>query len=140
MPRYLIDSAEQAFEDIERGASEHVVLHGDLHHENILFDQRSGWVAIDPKGVIGPHCLEMARYLLNYLPEDVPLARGEEVIRARLDVFAAELGYPWRTLAACGLVDCILGLCWAFEEEGDLGPYWQHGVQLAHVLQRLFET
>ena len=29
------------------------LLHGDLHHDNILFDTNRGWVAIDPKGVVG---------------------------------------------------------------------------------------
>jgi len=29
------------------------LLHGDLHHDNVLFDSRRGGLAIDPKGVIG---------------------------------------------------------------------------------------
>ncbi|WP_373298360.1 aminoglycoside phosphotransferase family protein [Paludibacterium paludis] len=31
----------------------HRLLHGDLHHDNVLFDSSHGWLAIDPKGVIG---------------------------------------------------------------------------------------
>jgi len=27
------------------------VLHGDIHHQNILEDDRGNWRAIDPKGL-----------------------------------------------------------------------------------------
>ena len=33
-----------------------MLLHGDLHHWNILSDADRGWMAIDPKGVIGASC------------------------------------------------------------------------------------
>jgi streptomycin 6-kinase len=43
-------------------ANPHAVrpLHGDLHHDNILFGPR-GWLAIDPKGVLGDLCLDPRR-------------------------------------------------------------------------------
>ncbi|MGA2952618.1 MAG: aminoglycoside phosphotransferase family protein, partial [Caulobacteraceae bacterium] len=37
-----------------------VVLHGDLHHDNVLDDGRGGWRAIDPKGLIGERAFEYA--------------------------------------------------------------------------------
>ena len=52
MPRHLLDRAEAAFEEIQRSSNADVVLHGDLHHENMLLDAESGWTAIDPKGKI----------------------------------------------------------------------------------------
>ena len=39
-------------------------LHGDLHHDNVLDAQR-GWLAIDPKGVIGDRAYEVANLLRN---------------------------------------------------------------------------
>jgi streptomycin 6-kinase len=30
-----------------------VVLHGDMHHHNVLYFGSRGWLAIDPKGLIG---------------------------------------------------------------------------------------
>jgi streptomycin 6-kinase len=32
---------------------EKVVLHGDMHHGNVLNFGSRGWLAIDPKGLIG---------------------------------------------------------------------------------------
>ena len=136
MPRDLIDRAEEAFEEIERAATEHVVLHGDLHHENILLDDRSGWTAIDPKGVIGAPCLEVGRFMQNQLPRGAQAERREEMVRERVQVLSAELGYSTETVAASSLVDCVLSHCWGFEEDG-LGPNWHEGIELARLLCRM---
>ncbi len=46
----------------------HVVLHGDIHHENIL-DSARGWLAIDPKGRLGPPVYDYANLFLNPIHE-----------------------------------------------------------------------
>ncbi len=40
------------------------VLHGDIHHENIIESPR-GWLAIDPKGLYGERAYDAANTLLN---------------------------------------------------------------------------
>ena len=40
-------------------------LHGDIHHCNILRSARRGWLAIDPKGILGPRVYEYANTLCN---------------------------------------------------------------------------
>lgn len=47
-----------------------VVLHGDLHHGNILFQPQRGWVAIDPKGLYGESTFDMVNILFN--PKSLP--------------------------------------------------------------------
>jgi streptomycin 6-kinase len=44
-------------------------LHGDLHHENIMFGPR-GWLAIDPKGVLGDPAFDAANFFYNPLGHD----------------------------------------------------------------------
>jgi streptomycin 6-kinase len=41
------------------------VLHGDLHHENILYSDVNGWVAIDPKALYGDRAFDFANILCN---------------------------------------------------------------------------
>lgn len=43
---------------------EPVLLHGDLHHYNIL-QRQSEWLAIDPKGIIGEREFEIGTFLKN---------------------------------------------------------------------------
>jgi streptomycin 6-kinase len=133
MPRDLIDRAEAAFDALLRQSEGDVVLHGDLHHENILLDAERGWIAIDPKGVIGPRTLELGRYVQNQLPEDGTPAQRERVVRARVRILSEELGYAPEVVAAAALVDCILGHCWCFEDTA-LGPYWYQGIELGRLL------
>ena len=42
-----------------------VVLHGDLHHENVLDAGERGWLVIDPKGVLGERTYEFATTIIN---------------------------------------------------------------------------
>ena len=61
------DKAENIFFDIEKMNYRKVLLHGDLHHQNILFNENKGWKAIDPKGIIGVPVMELARFLDNQI-------------------------------------------------------------------------
>lgn len=44
---------------------EPVVLHGDLHHGNVLDFGERGWLAIDPKGVLGESAFDYCNALCN---------------------------------------------------------------------------
>ena len=137
MPRDLLEKAECAFAQIERAATGVVVLHGDLHHQNILLDDETGWTVIDPKGGIGPRCLEVGRFLQNRLPDTSPKEHRQEMVNERLDILSDELGYSREMLAACGLVDCVLSRCWMFEDEGELGDHWDVGIELARIFSSI---
>jgi|SRR5471030_95286 len=47
------------------------VLHGDLHHENILDGGVRGWLAIDPKGYQGERTFDFANLFCNPRPRPV---------------------------------------------------------------------
>ena len=46
-------------------ARETTVLHGDLHHGNVLDAGERGWVAIDPKGLLGDRAFDYVNLLRN---------------------------------------------------------------------------
>lgn len=50
---------------IEETKDTFMPLHGDIHHGNILWSSRRGWLAIDPKGINGPRIYEYANMLCN---------------------------------------------------------------------------
>src|SRR5690606_27850285 len=64
-------------------------LHGDLHHDNILEGPR-GWLAIDPKGVLGDPAFDAANLFFNPL-DRADLCMNPERIASMADVFARRL-------------------------------------------------
>lgn len=74
--RALLDDRDDRFAQARRYAQEllqrneePVLLHGDVHAENLLTSPR-GWLFIDPKGVIGPRAFDHANIFTNWtLPE-----------------------------------------------------------------------
>ncbi len=70
----------------EPGASDLVVLHGDLHHDNVLDFGDDGWLAIDPKYLVGHRVFDYTNILCN---PDQSLAEARFERRVQL---LAELG------------------------------------------------
>lgn len=51
--------------DLLNRPQEITVLHGDIHHDNILDFGSCGWLAIDPKGLIGERGFDYANLFYN---------------------------------------------------------------------------
>src|SRR5690606_30028264 len=83
IPKTIFETAEGIFKEFLQENKEQVLLHGDLHNDNILLSQR-GWLAIDPKGIVGEREFELGAYLRNPyydLPKD---CNHKEVEKARI--------------------------------------------------------
>jgi len=113
----VLDAPKRALaEDLCRRSSGDVVLHGDLHHDNILRAGAGDWLAIDPKGVIGPREAEPAAFLRN--PRDELLASADPVglSRTRARVMARVLVQEPSLLLGWAYVLGVLAAIWAAED------------------------
>ena len=101
----------------------HALLHGDLHHENIL-REGNRWVAIDPKGVIGPVPLECGRIMHNFMQDelDAPLTFEDRIaiLSRRFAIASTVLPYNARQIAHITFIDAALSTCWSLNA-GDEG-------------------
>lgn len=87
-----------------------VPLHGDLHHDNILSSDR-GWLAIDPKGLIGDPAYEVANAFRN--PHSATnLAADPRRIAQMADIFAARLGFNRKRVLGYAAAHSGLSVCW----------------------------
>ncbi|WP_283194200.1 aminoglycoside phosphotransferase family protein [Rhizobium sp. AN80A] len=81
------------------------VLHGDIHHGNILDFEEHGWLAIDPKGLTGERGFDYANIFAN--PELSTVTDPNRLRRQLLVISAAASLEPERLLrwiaAYCGL-------------------------------------
>lgn len=85
-------------------------LHGDLHHDNILSSPR-GWLAIDPKGLVGDPVYEVASSFIN--PMDAPnlVTDARRVIRLS-ELYEARLGYGRKRMLGYAATHAALSACW----------------------------
>jgi streptomycin 6-kinase len=87
-----------------------IPLHGDLHHDNVLGSDR-GWLAIDPKGLIGDPHYETANAFRN--PHGaLKLAADPRRIAAMADIFAARLGLNRKRILGFAAAHSGLSACW----------------------------
>ncbi|RKS68872.1 streptomycin 6-kinase [Actinomadura pelletieri DSM 43383] len=118
LPRHLVERAAKLFEELCGDATERVVLHGDLHHDNVLRAEREPWLAIDPHGYVGDPGYETGALLYNPDPADRDTALLK-LVPARIEQLADALGLPRERVEAWGFVVCVLSEVWTTEDGGD---------------------
>lgn len=116
-----------------------LLLHGDLHHDNILHCADGRYRVIDPKGVIGPTLFDLPRFLRNEPYAAFP--HPEEHLWAAVDFLAGRTGYPPADVARSFYVDTVMGLCWSVEDGAPAGEYpaMEETARLAASLLAMYE-
>ncbi|UVI27263.1 aminoglycoside phosphotransferase family protein [Paenibacillus spongiae] len=115
---HFMEIAEKLFQEIQVLRRFPKLLHGDLHHENILQDSRGHWKAIDPKGVIGTPCMESARFIVNQVWK-VPDNEKSRSLAAMTKKFSDAFNESPRIIAIGAFIDLVLILCCMYENNDD---------------------
>jgi streptomycin 6-kinase len=134
----LVREARTVYEELVSSQRETMLLHGDLQHYNVLFDQRRGWVAIDPKGVVGE--LEYEIGALQRNPGEQPdLLSDRATVERRLKILTGLLPLdPARTLK-WAFAQAILSAIWTVEDGFPLEPN-NSALRLANSLRSMIHA
>lgn len=109
------------------------LLHGDLHHHNVLFDSHRGWLAVDAKGVIGELEFETGAILRNpYQRPEIFTRRA--TIERRVRRLAAKLNLDQSRVLAWGFAQAVLAAAWC-AEDGEADGFARSCLELAEVLR-----
>lgn len=92
------------------------VLHGDLHHENILHSAKRGWLAIDPKHLIGERTFDFANIFCNPTQE---VAVDERRLKRQLKVVAKAAQLPEKQLLKWVAAWAGLSASWTLDDGDD---------------------
>ena len=130
----LFSQAENVAQEIMQEEHRPTLIHGDLHHFNIL-SSGSSWMAIDPKGVIGPAAYEVGPFLLNPAGEINRRPDAARLMRNRIAILGEILGIDAERIRRCGLTHAVLSAVWSVEEGGD----WKPAMEVAGLLAGLSE-
>jgi streptomycin 6-kinase len=115
IPVGLVEQGQRFYFDLCASQRNVRLLHGDLQHYNVLFDSDRGWLAIDPKGVIGEIEYEIGAGLRN--PYEKPeLFASPKTIERRLRCFEAKLKLDYARMLAWGFAQAVLSAIWTIED------------------------
>jgi streptomycin 6-kinase len=83
----LVDAAVAALEELAPTQGEQVLIHQDLHADNVLAAQREPWLVIDPKPLVGEREFSLAPIIRSF-----ELGHSGRAVVERLDRLSSELG------------------------------------------------
>lgn len=116
LPPGLVQFAVEVWIELERTQTlSPTLLHGDLHHGNVL-ECGDGVKAIDPMGVVGDPGFEV--YALLHNPVGATLEQRLALWPSRIKRVASITGIPQSRLLAYGFVGSVLSCCWSAEGGG----------------------
>ncbi len=133
-PQRLVEQAENLFAELIPSMGDVVVLHGDLHHDNILAATREPWLVIDPKGIVGEPAYEIGAFLRNPVPDIFTFSELHKYTEQRAAIFAEMLNLDRQRLIGWGLAQAVLSSWWSYES-GD--GNWADVLQCAQVLSKM---
>jgi streptomycin 6-kinase len=115
IPRDVVEEGQRRFLALAGSQQATRLLHGDLHHSNILLDSTRGWLAIDPKGVVGETEYELGAVLRNPIERpEVFLSRS--TVEKRLSQFANKLRVDIDRAVGWAFAQAVLSALWSIED------------------------
>ena len=127
----LMDYSLGLSKDLCASMGDSVLLHGDLHHDNILSSTRVPYLAIDPKGLIGEREYECGALIRNPITKIKGISGLPRFLNRRLDQIAAETGFDRQRIQQWSIVQAVLAAFWQIEDQGG---NWQEWIKCAEAL------
>lgn len=117
LPTVMLDKARILRDRLCISSGPDILLHGDLHHGNIL-QHWNHWVAIDPKGVKGEACYEAGAFIRNPIDliSAMPRHQAQRIVEFRIEKMAHFFGVDQKRLAQWCFVQAVLAWIWAFQD------------------------
>ena len=133
LPEKLLSEAESMFAWLLSTSERSMLLHGDLHHDNILSAGRAQWLVIDPKGVVGDPGYDLGAFLYNPIPGLLSMPDPVGVIDQRLDQLSEGLKMDRSRVRGWGFAQAMLSACWSIDD----GIDHSHSLSCAEMLASL---
>ncbi len=133
IPSNYLKKARYLRDQLLNASTQSILLHGDLHHDNIL-QQGEDWIVIDPKGVIGDPIYDKIGCLIReplseFLKQPQPL----DILRSRLKIIANYSDLDPMKIWEWSFIQSVLACCWSLEDH-------QQPIELLHFIELLMNN
>ncbi|MEX0750504.1 MAG: aminoglycoside phosphotransferase family protein [Dehalococcoidia bacterium] len=116
LPARLVAMAEHTYGDLVASSAPPVLLHGDLHHENMLHAANGRWLAIDPQGVVGEPVYDTGALLRNPHEWLAGAADPARLLSRRVTILAERLGFDRQRILDWAMAQAVLSAWWHIED------------------------
>ncbi len=120
-PQKLVERVEALLPELFADSTPLTLLHGDFHHYNIL-KHGERWLAIDPKGVVGPRGYECGPFLMNPLGF-IHRADAKKQTQKRVAILNEQLNLEKELIKNWAICHSLLSGWWDLAEDNSGAEY-----------------
>jgi len=108
------------------------LLHGDIHHTNILKSSSRGWLSIDPQSIFGERIYDVANAFFN--PDNRPaFVESRDRIKSLVNIFSERLKTHRRRILEFAYVHGGLSSSWQLDD----GENPQRRLRITYLIETL---
>ena len=138
IPAPLVRRAAEIYAELCATQRATRLLHGDLQHYNVLRDQHRGWLAIDPKGVVGEVEFELGAMLRN--PVELPDSVSNQAsLEQRIAILCSRLGLDPGRVLRWAFAQAVLSAIWGVQD-GYVVDSRSAPLQLARTIDLMLDS
>ncbi|MEP6903309.1 MAG: aminoglycoside phosphotransferase family protein, partial [Actinomycetota bacterium] len=125
-----VTKAQRFFAELSEPFEKKILLHGDIHFDNILSARREPFLVIDPKGVVGEIGYEIAVFLNDLAGWTAHLANRKKILDSAVEKFSKTFAVNSKELRQWTFAFAVLSAWWIVE---DFGGNYQRELALADI-------
>ncbi len=115
MRLYMLE-AEARYKILRDKYSKNFLLHGDLHHDNLLLAKDGTYRIIDPKGVAGDPFFDLPRFVMNEYLLDADMDTNIRHLDHVIKLIASNLNLNPADLVCAHFIETTMGNAWMVED------------------------
>lgn len=114
-----VRKAQNYFSELIEPFEKKILLHGDIHYDNILSARREPFLLIDPKGLVGEMGYEIAVFLNDLAGGTLHLPDQKILLQSAVKSFSEAFKISQEDLRKWTFAFAILSAWWAVEDFGE---------------------
>lgn len=122
--------AQKFFAELVEPFERKILLHGDIHFDNILTARREPYLLIDPKGIVGEIAYEIAVFLNDLAGWTAHLSNQKKILASAVESFSQAFAVSTADLRKWAYAFAVLSAWWMLE---DFGKGWEAQILRADI-------